>query len=278
MADDGAASGLRVGFIGLGSQGGPMARRLGESSFELTVWARRPQSTALFEDISEVAHSPAELGARSDVVGICVMGDADVDEVVLREDGVLAGMAPGGVIAIHSTVHPDTCRGLATRAVERGVEVVDAPVSGGGMAAAAGSLLVMVGGSDEATERCRPVFETFGDPVVHLGPVGSGQMAKLVNNLVFSAQLSLALETFALGEELGIDKIALGDLLSHASGGSRALAILTASGVDLSGLRAHGHTLRKDVALVRDVASQHGAGEPALLFEGALRTLALLES
>jgi 3-hydroxyisobutyrate dehydrogenase len=277
MTDRGAADELRVGFIGLGSQGGSMAQRLGESGFTLTVWARRPQSTTPFEDIAQVALSPAELGAASDVVGICVMGDADVEEVVLREDGVLAGMAAGGVIAIHSTVHPDTCRSIATRAAEHGVDVLDAPVSGGGMAAAAGSLLVMVGGSDEATARCRPVFETFGNPVVHLGPVGSGQMAKLINNLVFTAQLSMALETFELAEELGMDKIALGDLLSHASGGSRALAILTASGVDLSGLRAHGQTLRKDVDLARDVASQHGAAEPTLLFKGALKTLSLLE-
>jgi 3-hydroxyisobutyrate dehydrogenase-like beta-hydroxyacid dehydrogenase len=254
-----------------------MARRLGESRFALTVWARRPQSTAPFEDLAEVAPSPAALGAASDVVGICVMGDADVEEVVLRDDGVLAGMAPGGVIAIHSTVHPDTCRALAARAAGVGVDVLDAPVSGGGVAAAAGSLLVMVGGSDEATARCRPVFETFGNPVVHLGPVGSGQMAKLINNLVFTAQLSMALETFALGEDLGMDKIALGDLLSHGTGASRALAILTASGVDLSGLRAHGHTLRKDVALARDVAHQHGATEPALLLEGALQALSLLE-
>ena len=129
MADNGASSDLQVGFIGLGSQGGPMARHLGESDFALTFWARRPQLTAPFEDIVEVALSPAKLGAGSDIVGICVMGDADVDEVILRDDGVLAGMAaPGGVIAIHSTLHPDTCRARATRAGHVDVDVLAEPV------------------------------------------------------------------------------------------------------------------------------------------------------
>ena len=100
----------------------------------------------------------------------------------MRDDGVLAGLAAGGVIAIHATVHPDTCRQVAARAVDVGVDVVDAPVSGGGVAAAEGKLLVMVGGDDAVVDRVRPVFATYADPVLHLGSLGSGQMAKLLNN------------------------------------------------------------------------------------------------
>ena len=126
------APATRAGFIGLGSQGGPMARRIAEAGLPLTLWARRPESVAPYADTAAVvAASPAALGAASDVVGVCVVADADVEAVLLGPDGVLAGMAPGGVVAVHSTIRPDTCRRLAERAAERGVALVDAPVSGG---------------------------------------------------------------------------------------------------------------------------------------------------
>src|SRR4051812_14682042 len=193
---------IRVGFIGLGSQGAPMARRIVEGGYPLTVWARRPETIEPFADTeAAVAGTPAELGAASDVVGICVMADADVEDVLFRADGVLAGMAAGGVIAIHSTIHPDTCARVAQRARDRGVAVIDAPVSGGGGAAAQRKLLVMVGGEADHVARCQPVVETFGDPVLHLGPLGSGQMAKLVNNLAFTALVAVALETYAFAED-----------------------------------------------------------------------------
>lgn len=180
----------RVGFIGLGSQGRPMARRVVESGFPLTLWARRPESLESFANTdTSVVASPAQLGAASDVVGLCVVADADVEDVLVRDDGVLSGMSPGGVVVIHSTIHPETCRRLADQAANFQIALVDAPVSGGGGAAAEGSLLVMVGGNDADVARCRPVLETFGNPIVHLGPLGSGQMVKLLNNLVFTAQV-----------------------------------------------------------------------------------------
>ena len=156
---------MRVGFIGLGSQGAPMARRIVEAGHPLTIWARRPETVESFADTAAtVARTPAELAANSDVVCLCVVSDADVESVITRDDGVLAGLAAGGVIAIHATVHPDTCRRVAAHAVEVGVDVVDAPVSGGGMAAAEGKLLVMVGGDDAVVARVRPVFATYADP------------------------------------------------------------------------------------------------------------------
>ena len=269
----------RVGFIGLGSQGGAMAVRIVEGGYPLTIWARRPESLEPFRTTAAtVAATPAELGAASDVVGICVVADADVEDVLLRADGVLAGMQPGGVVAIHSTVHPDTCLRLAERAATRGVAVVDAPVSGGGHVAAMGKLLVMAGGADADVARCRPVFETYADPVVHLGPLGSGQMAKLLNNLVFTAQVSVALETFAFAGELGMDRAAFTEVLANGSGGSRAVAILGASGFDITGLGGAVGLLRKDIGIMRDVARARGASEPAALVELAERTLATLSS
>ena len=151
-----------------------------------------------------------------------------------------------------------------------------APVSGGGGAAAQRKLLVMVGGDDELLARCRPVFDTFADPVVHLGPLGAGQMAKLVNNLVFTALVSVGLETFAFADELGMDRVALAQVLASGSGGSRAAAILAGSGFDLSGLRQAAGNLHKDVGIMLDVARAGHASEPASLVELAQRTLATL--
>jgi 3-hydroxyisobutyrate dehydrogenase len=199
-----------------------------------------------------------------------------VEAVVLGPDGVLAGMAPGGVVAVHATVHPDTCRRLAEAAAERGIGVVDAPVSGGGMAAAERRLLVMAGGDDEHVARCRPVFETFADPVIHLGPLGSGQMAKLLNNLVFTAQITMALDTFSFADELGVDRAALAEVLASGSGGSRAAAILAMTGFDTAGIRGAADLLRKDVDIVLDVARSRGAAEPDAVVGLARTTLSRL--
>jgi len=268
----------RVGFIGLGSQGGPLARRIVEEGFPLTIWARRPASVEPFRDTAAaVASTPAELGAASDIVGICVVADADVEDVLLRSDGVLAGMPPGGIVAIHSTIHPDTCERLADAAATHGVAVVDAPVSGGGGAATDRKLLVMVGGDGEHVDRCRAVFETFGNPVIHLGPLGSGQMAKLMNNFLFTAQVGVALDTFSFADELGVDRSALAQVLANGSGGSRAATILAFTDFDLSGIRqVAASLLRKDVGLMLDVARGKGAAEPTSLVELAERTLVTL--
>lgn len=255
-----------------------MARRIAEESYPLTLWARRPESTEPFSDTSAVvAASPAELGAASDIVCLCVVADADVEDVLLRSDGALSQMAPGGIVVIHATVHPDTCRRLAEEAGKRGVSVVDAPVSGGGAAAAARRLLVMAGGAEADVARCRPVFETYADPVIHLGPLGRGQLAKLLNNFVFTAQVGLALETFALADELGMDRAAVAEVLGKGSGGSRAAGLLAASGFSTAGLRQARALLRKDVGIMRDVARAADVTEPADLTRLAEHTLELLD-
>jgi 3-hydroxyisobutyrate dehydrogenase len=269
---------MRVGFVGLGSQGAPMARRIIDAGHPLTIWARRPESVEPFADTeATVARSPAELAENSDIVCLCVVNDADVASVITRDDGVLTGLAAGGVIAIHATVHPVTCHRMAAHATTHGVDVVDAPVSGGGIAAAEGKLLVMVGGDDAVVERVRPVFVTYADPVLHLGPLGSGQMAKLLNNFVFTAQLTVAAETYDFAARLGIDRAAMAEVLANGSGGSRAADIVAGSAFDLSGLRQVAATLLvKDVGIMLDVAQHAGASEPPHVSELAAATLALL--
>jgi len=268
----------RVGFIGLGSQGGAMARAIVDHGHDLTLWARRPETLQSFDDTAaRVAATPAELGGASEIVGICVMADADVEDVVLRDDGVLAGMADGGVIIIHSTIHPDTCRRVAAIAAYRGISVLDAPVSGGGGAAAEQRLLVMAGGDADVLDRARPVLETFANPIIHLGPVGSGQTAKLINNLVFTAQLTLAFDTFEFADRIGVDRAALAQVLSAGSGGSKAADILSLTGFDISGIAGARPLLLKDVTAVLAVAEAAGASRPAELARLAQITLASLE-
>ena len=252
---------MRVGFIGLGSQGAPMARRIVDAGFETTLWARRPATLAPFADTpARQASSPAELAAASDLVCLCVVDDADVEEILTGESGVLAGLRKGGVIAVHSTVHPDTCRRLADRARAHGVALIDAPVSGGGPAAAEGRLVVMAGGDQGTVAFCRPVFATYADPVVHMGPLGTGQVAKLLNNVLFTANLATAADTLALGRELAVDPAALADVLAHGSAASFALDRIAAAGGTLDRLAAHaGPLLRKDVRLITDVADAAGA-------------------
>jgi 3-hydroxyisobutyrate dehydrogenase len=257
---------MKIGFIGLGSQGGPMARRIMQGGYETTLWARRPATLEPFADTpAKVAGSPAELAAASDLVCLCVVGDADIDEIAGGERGLLASMQPGGVIAVHSTVHPNTCLELAKKAAAKEISVIDAPVSGGGPAASEGRLLVMVGGDADVVERCRPVFATYADPVVHLGALGSGQTTKLLNNLLFTAHLATAATTLTLASALGVDPDRLTEVVSRSSGKSFALDALGGiGGLDrLAGVA--GTLLQKDVRLVVDLAERAEASGGAVL-------------
>jgi 3-hydroxyisobutyrate dehydrogenase len=269
---------MRVGFIGLGSQGGPMARRIVEAGYETTLWARREASLEPYADTAaKTAGSPAELAAASDLVCLCVVGDDDVREVLYGQIGVLAGLASGGIVAVHSTVHPDTCREVAESAAKQGVSVIDAPVSGGSPAVEAGTLLVMAGGDEEVVERCRPVFATYADPIVHLGGVGSGQVAKILNNLLFSANLGSAISTLELGESLGVPRDRLCEVLNGGSAISKALASIAVFGGTLEGLAPiAGALLQKDVRHAASLAASASAPEGAV-FDAADAALQSME-
>ena len=267
-----------VGFIGLGSQGAPMAQALIDAGYDTVLWARRPEALEPFADTARVASNPAELAELADVVGICVLNDDDVVEVALRRDGLLAGITPGTTVLIHSTVHPTTCRQLGDRFSERRANLLDAPVSGGGEAAHARRLLVMVGGDHDIYTSVAPVLSAFGDPVVHVGALGSGQLAKLCNNLLFTATLGLAHETAELAGVLGVDANALMSILQHASG--RSFAVQMYAGL-LGGLRPPSARVRtiaellgKDVALAKELADDADRGD--LLMTAAQRVLAAM--
>lgn len=245
----------RVGFVGLGSQGAPMARRIVDADFPTTLWARREASLEPFADTAAViAATPAELGAASDVLCICVVDDAGVDEVLRGDGGALASMREGAIVVVHSTVHPATC--IRLQADFPAIKFVDAPVSGGGDKAEAGELLVMVGGATEAVDRCRPIFSTYGDPILHVGALGAGQEAKVLNNTVFAAQLALAAEVFEIAGARKLDRQAIATILASGSGRSYAAEVITGMDFDLEGLAPFaGELLAKDVGILVDHAS-----------------------
>lgn len=196
---------VRAGFVGLGSIGRPMARRLCAGGLPTTVYDLLPDAVAEVVAAGAFgATTPRAVAEASDVIGVCVRDDADVEAVVLGAEGVLAGAAAGSVIAIHSTILPRTVRALAARAQERGVRVVDACVTGGPTGADQGRLTYMVGGDSDDVERCRPCFATAARTIVHTGPLGTGAATKLCNNLMTYLGFLAAFEATTLARESGL--------------------------------------------------------------------------
>jgi 3-hydroxyisobutyrate dehydrogenase-like beta-hydroxyacid dehydrogenase len=201
---------LRVGFVGLGNIGLPMARRLPAAGLATTVHdVVQERVEALVAVGARAAATPRALAAASDAIGVCVRDDADVRAVLLEEDGLLAGAVPGAVIAIHSTVQPDTVREVGAAAAARGVGVIDACVSGGAAGAAQGALTVMAGGDPAHVERARPLLDAFARKVVVCGPLGSGCKAKLCNNLMTYLAWTAAFEATLLARAADLSQEAL---------------------------------------------------------------------
>ena len=213
---------IRTGFIGLGSQGAPMARRMG-LRFPLTVWARRPEVTETFAaEGAQVAPTLEALGAACDHIGLCVVNDADVKQVCAR---LVPAMKPGSLLALHSTILPETAAEIEALCAGHGIAMVDAPVSGGAPGAEAGTMTVMCGASSAAFEQARPVFESFGKLIVLLGEAGAGQKAKIVNNTLMAANMGLAQAALQAGEALGVNRAQLAQLVNESSGRSFGFAV-----------------------------------------------------
>ncbi len=243
-----------IGFVGLGNQGGPMARRIVDGGYPLILWARRPESLEPFRDSqAQYADTLASLGGRCDIICICVVDDAGVRWVV---EAVLPSMQAGSILVIHSTIHPASCNAIAASAAAKGVAVIDAPVSGGGGGAAAGTLTVMVGGDPESFARVKPVFETYAAHIVHLGGVGAGQLAKLVNNAVMAANMAVGDAALQAASALGIDPAALAELVKVSSG--RSFGFETRVRMADPATWTHGAALlSKDVGLLGAILPDH---------------------
>lgn len=211
-----------VGFIGLGQIGAPMASHL-VGHGDLVVCDKRPDAVEPFAAKgATVAATPADVASRADVVSIMVLDDEQVHEVVLGTDGIASTARRGTVVAVHSTIRAGTAEALAAQVADRGIAIVDAPVSGGFGAAHNAALAVMVGGPADAVERCRDPFGRWASLFVHVGPTGAGTRAKLARNLLHFVAFTGAFEAQRLAEAAGIDLADLMKIVLHsdaASGG-----------------------------------------------------------
>jgi 3-hydroxyisobutyrate dehydrogenase-like beta-hydroxyacid dehydrogenase len=205
---------LRIGFVGLGNIGKPMALRLAASDdVSLVVHDLAPEPLAELEAAgAAVADSVAEVAASVDILCVMVRDDDQVREVLGE---VLGAASEGLTVAIHSTVGPDTPADLEDVAARHGVQLVDAPVSGGAMGAADGTLAIPVGGSDAAYEAVRPALELMGSLVVHAGPIGAGTKLKLARNLIHFVAFTAVTEAQRLAEASGLDLTSLGEVVRH---------------------------------------------------------------
>jgi 3-hydroxyisobutyrate dehydrogenase-like beta-hydroxyacid dehydrogenase len=215
----------RAGFIGLGIMGSRMAANLVRAGFQVTVW-NRTEATALAwasEHRATVARSPAEVAAASDVVVTMVVDGAQVEAVLLGERGVVEGAHEGLLCVDCSTIAPSTTRAIGAALAERGIALVDAPVTGSAPKAQDGTLTIMAGGSEAYVARAMPVLEAMGELIVHVGPLGQGEMLKLINNAVAAVNAATVGQALLVARRTGVDLDALERVLAAGAGGSTML-------------------------------------------------------
>lgn len=255
---------MKVGFIGLGVMGRPMAGHLLKAGYSVAVWARRPESAApLLACGAHLCATPAALAAECDVVFTMITASHDVEEVVLRPDGLLAGFQAGAILIDCSTIAPDSARHLAAKLAEKGVHMLDAPVSGGEQGAIAATLAIMAGGEAAVFEQVRPLLACLGQRLVHVGPAGAGQVAKACNQIIMVAAIEAVAEAMRLASAAGVDCARVRKALSGGSAGSRVLDVMGERMVqrDFSaGIEARLH--HKDFGLVLEGARQAGVPMP----------------
>ena len=263
---------MRLGFIGAGRMGRPMVRRLVTAGHEVRVLGRTPEAReALTADGARAVADPAAAAEGAEAVLVCVFNDEQVRAVCL--DGPLLGAMPeGAVLVVHTTGSPRTAEAVAARAAARSVDVVDCPVSGGPHDIEAGRLTLFAGGAADAVARVRPALESYGDPLLHVGPTGAGQRVKLVNNALFASHIGLLADAARLWRSWGLDEAVLLGALQHGSSASRALAGVARRGSVAAFAAATGDFVGKDVDVVRKVTAETGGDLGAI--EAALDSLA----
>ena len=256
---------MKVAFIGLGNMGHPMAGHLAAQGHEVAVFNRTASKAAAWaaEHAGRIGASPADAATGAEVVCVCVGGDDDVRQVVTGPHGALGALAPGAVLVDHTTTSAVLAREIGTAAAAAGVGFLDAPVSGGQAGAVDGRLSVMCGGADDDLERARPVLDAYARTVTHLGPVGSGQLTKMVNQVLCAAAIAGAAEALNFAQAVGLDT----DLV---------LGAVTSGAASSWYLENRGHTMvrdefdfgfavdwiRKDLGICLDEAARRGIPLP----------------
>jgi 2-hydroxy-3-oxopropionate reductase len=252
---------MKIGFIGLGVMGRPMALHLHVAGHKMFVWARRPESCAGLP--ATVCASPAELGRQCEVVFTVITSSSDVEGVALGPDGLIEGMAANSVLIDCSTIAPDAARRIAAKLAEKGIHMLDAPVSGGAQGAIDATLAIMAGGDAAVLERVRPLLDCLGKRIVHIGPNGAGQVAKACNQMIMVAAIEAVAEAMRLAQAAGVDAAKVKTALAGGSAASRVLDVMGERMVQrdfAAGIEARLH--HKDFGLVLAAARKSGVAVP----------------
>jgi 2-hydroxy-3-oxopropionate reductase len=216
----------RVGFIGLGIMGMPMARNLMDSGYELTVNNRSPEKAEeLGKEGAAVAATPREVAENSDVVITMLPDSPQVREVVAGEEGVLEGISEGALLIDMSTISPVVTEELAEALQEKGASMLDAPVSGGDVGAIEGTLSIMVGGEQADFQRAKPLFEAMGKTITHVGPTGAGQVTKAANQVVVALTIEAVSEALVLGSAGGVSAQKILEVLSGGLASNKVMEV-----------------------------------------------------
>ena len=253
-----------VAYIGLGIMGRPMALNLLRAGYTVRVWARRSESMQpLIEAGATACSSPADAASGADIIITNVSDTIDVEQVILGDSGVIEGAASGSVVVDMSTISPSVTRDIAARLAEGGVEMLDAPVSGGEKGAIDGTLSIMIGGKAAVFDRVLPVFEVLGSNIVLIGDNGAGQVTKACNQTVIAQTISAIGEAFVLATAAGVDPARVREALLGGFAGSRVL--------DSHGGRMLAHDFKpgfksklhqKDMRIVLETAHELGIALP----------------
>jgi len=255
---------VKVGFVGLGVMGRPMAGHLLAAGHALAVWARRPESAAPLAALgAQVCATPAALAQSCEVVISVVTASADVEALALGPQGLIEGFAPGGIHVDMSTIAPGTARKVAARYAERGIGWLDAPVSGGEIGARDATLAIMAGGEAAVLARVQPLLACLGKTVVHIGPAGAGQVAKACNQMIMVNAIQACAEAMRLAGAHGVDLHKVREALLGGSAASRVLDVMgdrMARRDFAAGIQSRLH--HKDFAILMEEARQLGAPLP----------------
>jgi 2-hydroxy-3-oxopropionate reductase len=251
-----------VGFVGLGIMGKPMAENLVEAGYDLVVYNRTREKAEELEGV-QVAGSPREVAENSDIIITMLPDSPQVEEVLAGEDGVFEGIKDGALIVDMSTISPVVTEELSEKAREQGASMLDAPVSGGDVGAIDGTLSIMVGGSDEDFGRALPLFEVMGDTVIHVGPVGTGQVVKAANQIVVALTIEAVSEALVLGSRGGVAPEKILDVLGGGLAGNKVMEVKREKMLDHSfdpGFKVELH--HKDLGIALAAGREYGVTLP----------------
>lgn len=247
-----------IGYIGLGLMGRPVAENLLKAGYTVNIFARNKSVAANLEEAGATAFdSPSELASHCDVIFVNVPDTADVEEVVLGERGLIQGAKPGSLVIDMSTISPTATRRIAEQLALAGIDMLDAPVSGGTQGAQTATLSIMVGGKKDVLERVRPILNKVGTTIVHIGDHGAGQVAKACNQIIVAQTVAAIGEAFLLAESMDVDKQKVRDALMGGFAGSRVMEVHGQRLIDKDfepGFRARLHD--KDMNIVQTAANE----------------------